>query len=173
VSVRTLVWRLASPYDAYVSHVSQLNDAIDRIKALSGATLAYEAGLQGSVRLVPSEQSADDRAQRFRERLSEARESMSEEEFEEFITHIGGGEVAAVEEDRAQAVERMGFARRGLQEYFRIAGQEIHTLASRGYNPQRPDVRRQLDANNLPLSTVDEYRHMLSELGSKVGQKPG
>ncbi len=173
MSVRTLVWKLASPYDAYISHVSQLNDAISRIRTLSGATLAYEAGLQSSVRLVPNEQQAEDRAARFKEQLGEAAGNMSEQEFEDFITHIGGGEVATVEADRAQAVERMGFARRGLQEYFKIAGQELSTLAGRGYDPNRPDVRRQLEANHLPASTVDEYRHLLGELGSKVGQRAG
>jgi hypothetical protein len=171
VSVRTLVWKLASPYDAYVSHVSQLNDAIDRIRALSGATLAYEAGLQGSVRLVPSERPAEERAGRFRERLGDAAASMSAEEFEEFISHIGGGEMATVEADRAKTVQRMGFARRGLQEYFKIAGQEMRTLAERGFDPRRGDVRRQLEANKLPDATVEEYRVLLSELGSKVGQR--
>jgi len=171
VSVRTLVWKLASPYDAYISHVSQLNDAIDRIRALSGATLAYEAGLQSSVRLVPNEQPATERAQRFRKQLDEARSTMSETEFENFITHIGGGEVATVEADRAQTVQRMGFARRGLQEYFKIAGQELRTLAGQGYDPKRPDVRRQLEANNLPNWTVEDYRRLLGELGAKVGQR--
>lgn len=171
MGVRSLVWKLASPYDAYVSHVSHLNNAIERIGYLSEKTLAYEAGLHGSVRLVPGERSSEDRASQFRERLAAAATEMSEEEFEEFITHLGGGATAAVESDRAQAVARMGTARRGLEEYFAIAGQELETLAARGYNPERPDVRRQLKANGLPTSTVADYRHLLRELGSRVGQR--
>jgi hypothetical protein len=94
MAIRSLVWKLASPYDAYVSHVSQLNEAIGRIQYLSDKALAYEAGLQGSVRLVPGAQDPADRARRFRERIGTAAEEMSEEQFEEFISHLGGGEVA-------------------------------------------------------------------------------
>src|SRR5690606_26050667 len=138
------------PYDAYVSHVSRLNDAIERIRVLSRQALAYEAGLQGSVRLVPGRQDAAVRAGRFREHLASAAAEMSEADFEEFILHLGGGAPADVEGDRAQAVERMGHATRGLQEYFAIAATELETLASRNFNPNRADVRRQLRENHLP-----------------------
>jgi hypothetical protein len=171
MGVRSLVWRLASPYDAYISHVSQLSSAIDRIRYLSEKTLAYEAGLHGSMRLVPGERSAEERAKQFREQLAAAAKEMSESDFEEFITHLGSGHLAAVESDRAQLVARMGTTRRGLEEYFAIAGQQIETLAERGYNPRRGDVRRQLEENGLPTSTVADYRHLLGELGSRVGQK--
>lgn len=170
MAIRTLVWKLASPYDAYVSHVSRLNDAIVRIQYLSDRALAYEAGLQGSIRLVPGEQDPAERARRFRERVGAAAEEMSEEQFEEFISHLGGGEVATVERDRAQTVARMGEATRAIEEHFAAAGREVHTLASRGYDPARPDVRRQLRANRLPELTVDEFRHQLAQLGRRVGK---
>ena len=54
--VSSLVWKLASPYDAYISHVAELNHAIERIRYFSEVALRYEAGLQGSVRLVPGAQ---------------------------------------------------------------------------------------------------------------------
>jgi hypothetical protein len=171
MSVRSLVWKLASPYDAYIAHVSTLNNALTRIRYLSEMTLAYEAGLHGSVRLVPAERPAAERAHQFRERLAAAASQMAEDEFEEFITHLGGGELATVESDRARVVARMGTTRHGLDEHFAVAGQEIETLAARGYSPHRSDVRRQLEANGLPLHTVQEYRHLLGELGSRVGQR--
>jgi hypothetical protein len=170
MSVSSLVWRLASPYDAYVSHVGRLNDAIDRIRYFSEVALGYEAGLQSSVRLTPGGADPTVRAKVFRERLSKAAAEMSDEEFEAFIAHLGGGEVAAVERDRAQAVSRMEHTTRGLEEYFAIAGHELSLLEQRGYNPRRSDIARQLKANHLPPTTNAEYRRTLHELGAKVGR---
>jgi hypothetical protein len=171
--VSTLVWKLASPYDAYVSHVARLDDAMDRIRRLSDMALRYEAGLQGSVRYVTADADADNgaRAQRFREQLGTAAETMTDEQFEEFITMLGGGGVADVESDRAQAVSRMSHATRGLEEYFAIAGKELVTLEKRGYNPHRTDVARQLRENRLPAVELAEYRHQLHELGVRVGKR--
>ncbi len=168
-----LLWKLASPYDAYVSHVAQLNHAIERIKFLSGMALGYEAGLQGSVRLVPGTADAAARARGFRARLGEAAASMSDEEFEEFLAHLGGGDVADVEADRAQAVSRLSSTTRGLEEYFAIAGHELALLEERGYSPTRLDVARQLRDNNLPLLSTTDYRRELHELGAKVGMGNG
>lgn len=168
-----LLWKLASPYDAYVSHVAQLNHAMDRIKFLSGLALGYEAGLQGSLRLVPGSADAAARARGFRQRLGQAAASMTDEQFEEFLAHLGGGDTADVERDRAQAVSRLTVTTRGLEEYFAIAGHELALLEDRGYSPTRPDVARQLRENDLPLSTAAEYRHELHELGSKVGMSNG
>ena len=56
MALSTLVWKLASPYDAYVSHVARLEDALERLRYFSERALAYEAGLQSSVRLVPGQQ---------------------------------------------------------------------------------------------------------------------
>jgi hypothetical protein len=163
-----LLWKLASPYDAYVSHVGQLNHAIERIKFLSGLALGYEAGLQGSMRLVPGSADGTARAKRFRERLGQAAASMTDEQFEEFLAHLGGGDTADVEQDRAQAVSRLTVTTRGLEEYFAMAGHELALLEQRGYSPTRPDVTRQLRENDLPLSTTVEYRHELHELGTRV-----
>lgn len=168
-----LLWKLASPYDAYVSHVAQLNHAIERIKFLSGIALGYEAGLQSSVRLVPGTADAAARARGFRARLGEAAASMSDEEFEEFLSHLGGGDAADVEADRAQAVFRLSSTTRGLEEYFAIAGHELALLEERGYSPTRSDVARQLRDNNLPLLTTADYRRELHELGAKVGMGNG
>ena len=111
------------------------------------------------------------RAQRFREQLGEAATSLSDEEFEEFLGHLGGGLKADVEDDRAQAVSRLSHTTRGIEEYFAIAAAELSTLEQRGYNPDRPDVKRQLRDNKLPLTTVADYRRELHELGIRVGQK--
>ena len=170
MAVNSLVWRLASPYDAYVSHVARLADAIDRIKFLSGRALGYEAGLQSSVRLIPAESDRAARAARFRAQLGAQAESMSDEEFETFIAMLGGGDVANVESNRARTVDRMSSAARGLEEYFAIAGHELSTLEKRGYNPSRPDVARQLKENKLPATDLGQYRHLLHELGVRVGK---
>ena len=170
MTVSTLVWRLASPYDAYVSHVARLNEAIDRIKYLSSQALGYEAGLQSSVRMVPGETDAGARAARFRIQLGAAAERMSDEEFEGFIAMLGGGNVAAVEHDRAKTVDRMSNAARGLEEYFGIAGQELSLLEKRGFSPSRPDISRQLRENGLPVIDAAQYRRELHELGAQVGR---
>lgn len=171
MAVSTLLWKLASPYDAYVSHVARLNGAIERLRNLSEQALGYEAGLRSSVRLVPGAPDRAARAERFRGQLGEAAQRMTDVEFEEFLSHFGGGDVAEVEANRAQAVTRLGHATRGLEEYFGIAARELALLESRGYSPSRPDVARQLRENHLPSTTVVEYRRLLHELGAKVGQK--
>lgn len=169
MGMQTLVWKLRSPYDAYVSHVSRLNTAIERLRLMSDQALRYEAGLQSSVRLVPGGSAPEARAQGFRERLGKAATSMSDGEFEEFLAHLGGGASANVEANRANVVSRMHSATRGLEEYFVIAGQELAILESRGYNPVRGDVARQLRENHLPSHTVAEYRKILHEIGTRVG----
>jgi hypothetical protein len=170
MATSTLVWKLASPYDAYVSHVSRLNEAIERIRYLSGVALGYEAGLQSSVRLIPGETPPAERAARFRTQLGAAAERMSDEEFEAFIAMLGGGDVANVESNRARAVDRMSSTTRGLEQYFAMAGQELSTLEKRGYNPGRADVARQLRENHLPATDLSQYRHLLHELGLRVGK---
>ncbi|MGD9934072.1 MAG: hypothetical protein AB7T37_10170 [Dehalococcoidia bacterium] len=173
MAVSSVFWKLASPYDAYVSHVARLNDAIERIRYLSGLALGHEAGLMGSVRLVPTGNGgAEDRAAVFRERLGAAADEMTDEQFEAFIAMLGSGETATVEADRARAVSRMHHATRGLEEYFAIAGQELALLEKRGYNPNRPDVGRQLRENGLPARTAGEYARELHELAARVGRKP-
>jgi hypothetical protein len=171
MAINTLVWKLASPYDAYVSHVAKLEAALERVRYFSERALGYEAGLQGSVRLIPRTGDHVARGQRFRDQLGDAAAQMSDEEFEAFIAQLGGGKVAEVEANRARAVSRMGFTTRGLEEYFAIAGKELSILENRGYNPGRPDVARQLRENHLPSTSLSEYRHILHELGAKVGQK--
>lgn len=171
MAVSALLWKLASPYDAYVSHVARLNEAIDRLRYLSERALGYEAGLQSSVRFVPAAIDAGARVERFRAQLGEAAAEMSDIEFEEFLAHLGGGGVAEVEANRAQAVSRLGHTTRGLEEYFAAAGRELALLEARGYSPNRPDVARQLRDNRLPTTTVEEYRRILHELGARVGQK--
>lgn len=173
MGIQTLVWKLGSPYDAYVSHVSRLNTAIERLQLMSDRALRYEAGLQSSVRLVPGSSAPEERVQRFRERLGEAAATMTDGEFEEFIAHLGGGASANVEANRANVVSRMQGATRGLEEYFAIAGQELSVLESRGYNPSRGDVARQLRENKLPTHSVAEYRRILHDLGTKVGAAAG
>lgn len=171
MALSSVLWKLASPYDAYVSHVARLNEAISRVRYFSERALGFEAGLAGSVRLIPGQVDPVARAQRFRQQMGEAAERMSDVEFEDFLAHLGGGTVADVEADRAQAFSRMGHSTRGLEEYFASAGRELATLEARGYAPGRPDVARQLRDNELPLTTVAEYRRLLHELGARVGQK--
>ncbi len=173
MALASLVWKLASPYDAYVSHVAALNAAIGRIRYFSEVALGLEAGLQSSVRFVPVGVDPVARAQRFREKLGKAAAEMTDEQFEEFIAHLGGGSVAEVETSRAQAVTRLSHTTRGLEEYFGLAGRELAVLEARGYNPHRPDIGRQLKENHLPGTTVAEYRRLLHELGVRVGQKTG
>ena len=173
MGISALLYKLGSPYDAYISHVSQLNTALDRLRYMSDRALGYEAGLQGSVRLVPGGAAREERVQRFRERLGNAAATMSDEQFEDFVAHLGGGEVAEVEADRARAVSRMTTATRGFEEYFAMAGRELAVLEARGYNPSRSDVARQLRENNLPPLTVADYRRILHDLGTKVGVKAG
>ncbi len=172
MSVKTLAWKLASPYDAYVSHVARLNDALRRVRDLSELALGYEAGLHGSVRFVPDGDTTDraDRTEQLRRRLGEAAGEMDDEAFEEFLLQLGGGAKATVEGDRARAASRLSHATRGIADYFAIAASEISVLEERGYNPARQDVARQLSDNHLPATTVAEYRHMLREMGAVVGQ---
>jgi hypothetical protein len=169
MGIQSILYKLASPYDAYISHVSQLNTAIERLRYMSDRALGYEAGLNGSVRIVPGGAGREERVQRFREQLGQAAAQMSDSEFEEFLAHLGGGVAADVEANRAQAVSRMSFATRGVEEYFGIAGRELALLEARGYNPQRSDVSRQLRDNGLPAHSVADYRRILHELGTKVG----
>ncbi|MGH2632402.1 MAG: hypothetical protein ACRDG3_03235 [Tepidiformaceae bacterium] len=171
MAISTLVWKLASPYDAYVSHVAKLNAALERVRFFSERALGYEAGLQSSVRFVASDGNTGARAQRFREQLGEAAVSLSDEEFEEFLGHLGGGRTADVEADRAKTVSRLSHTTRGLEEYFAIAASQLAVLEQRGYNPGRPDIARQLRENKLPATTVTEYRRTLHDLGLRVGQK--
>lgn len=168
MSISTLAWKLASPYDAYVSHVDVLQDAIKRIRYYSERAQAYEAGLESSVRIVPGETNPAARAQRFRQQLATAAAEMSDEEFEGFIAQLGGGNVAEVESNRAQTVSRLSLTTRGMEQYFGIAGRELAILERRGYNPRRRDVARHLKANGLPATTVAEFRHQLHELGTRA-----
>ena len=170
MAVSALLWKFASPYDAYVSHVAKLNQALDRITLMSGLALGYEAGLQSSVRYVPGGTDAVTRAQRFRTQLGAAADRMGDEEFEEFIAMLGGGELASVESNRAKVADRMSSTTRGLEEYFVIAGHELSMLEKRGYNPARGDVARQLKENKLPATDLAQYRHRLHELGVRVGK---
>jgi hypothetical protein len=170
--MRSLVWRFASPYDAYIAHVARLHHSVSEIRYAAERALAYEAGLSGSLRVAPGEQDAEARVQRFRESIGAAAAQMSDEQFEDFVAHLGGGQAAEVEADRARAVARLGHTTRGLQDRFAIAGQELAVLERRGYNPRRPDVARQLKANGLAPMTVAEYRHELHELGVKLGKAP-
>jgi len=170
MSLSAVVWKLASPYDAYVSHVARLNEAIERIRYFSELALGYEAGLQSSVRMVPRVTDAEERAQRFRTELGQSAAQLSDEAFEAFIADLGGGSVAEVEANRALTVSRLSHTTRGLAEYFAIAGQELATLERRGYDPSRADVARQLQANRLPATTLADYRHLLHEMGRRVGR---
>lgn len=169
MGISTLLYKLASPYDAYISHVSELNTALTRLRYMADRAVGLEAGLHGSVRLLPGGVAREDRVQRFRERLGAAAASMGDEDFEDFLAHLGGGEAASVEANRANVVDRMSTATRGFEEYFAIAGKALSTLEARGYNPHRSDVARQLRENNLPSHTVADYRRLLHELGTKVG----
>jgi hypothetical protein len=166
MALNTLVWKLASPYDAYVSHVATLNHAIERIRYFSGLAQGYEAGLLGSGSVGEASGTGDStaRAERFRAQLGENASSMSDEQFEEFLAAVGGGTVADVESDRAQAASRLSHTTRGLEEYVAIAGRELALLEKRDYNPERVDVARQLRENHLPATSLQEYRHLLREL---------
>jgi hypothetical protein len=169
MAAKALIWKLVSPYDAYVSHVAVLNHAIEQISYFGGLARGYEAGIEGSMRVgVTSEVDAAARVQRFREQLGQAAGSMSDEQFEDFIAHLGGGSTANVETDRDRAHERLGHMTRGLEEYFAIAGRELAILEERGYDPSRRDIARQLRENRLPTTTLGEYRHLLHELGAKA-----
>lgn len=171
MGISSLLYKLGSPYDAYISHVSELNQALGRLRYMSERALGFEAGLHGSVRLVPGGEDAATRVQRFRERLGQAAASMSDEQFEDFLAHLGGGEAADVEANRARMVDRMSTATRGFEEYFAIAGKALAKLEERGYNPNRPDIARQLRENKLPSYTIQDYQRILHELGTKVGVK--
>ncbi len=171
MGLSALLYKLGSPYDAYIAHVSELNTALDRLRYMSDRAVGLEAGLHSSVRLVPGGEDRAQRTQRFRERLGQAAASMSDEQFEDFLAHLGGGEAADVEANRALVVDRMSTATRGFEEYFAIAGRALATLEARGYNPNRADVARQLRENKLPPHTVAEYQHILHTLGTKVGLK--
>jgi len=170
MALNALVWKLASPYDAYVSHVARLDAAIERVRYFSERAQGYEAGLQSSGRMVAGAEDPAGRTRRFREQLGAAAAKMTDEEFEDFVAHLGGGSTANVEADRANAASRLSTTTRGLEEYFAMAGQELAVLEKRGYNPGRPDVARQLRDNHLPATTLAEYRHLLHELGSRAGQ---
>lgn len=173
MALKTLVWKLASPYDAYVSHVARLEHAMDRIRYFTELALGYEAGLHGSVRFVPASGDPAARAGRFREQLGAAAANMSDEEFEEFLAHLGGGATADVEADRAHTVSRLSHTTRGFEEYFAVAGRELALLEERGYNPKRADIGRQLRENHLPATSLADYRRMLHDMGSKVGVRAG
>jgi len=171
MGITALLYKLGSPYDAYISQVSELNQALARLRYMADRALGLEAGLHGSVRFVPGGADAAARVERFRERLGQAAASMTDEQFEDFLAHLGGGEAADVEANRARVVDRMSSATRGIEEYFAIAGRALAKLEERGYNPNRPDVARQLRENKLPAYTIQEYQRILHELGTKVGVK--
>lgn len=171
MAISSLVWKLASPYDAYVSHVASLTYATERIQYLSGLAMGYQAGIDSSHRIGESSTSTAGRAERFRAQLGEKAANMSDEEFEDFLAMLGGGQVADVDSAREQAVSRLGHMQRGLEEYFALAGHELAILEQRGYNPARADVARQLRENRLPATTLAEYRHQLRELGARAGRK--
>ncbi len=173
MSLQSLRWRLASPYDAYISHVSRLNGAIEEIRFLVQKAVAYEAGLQGSVRLVPGTPDPSARAARFRETLGRKAVEMTDEEFEAFIADLGGGGPREVEADRAAVLERLTATTDSLQRHFAHAGQELAILEQRGYNPERAGVSRLLRVNRLPAHTLADYRHLLRDLGARVGQRVG
>ncbi len=166
---KRMLWRLASPYDAYVSHVARLEDAFARIRVLSERTAGYEMGLRSSVRLMPSESDAVARAERFRGQLSEASETMEEEQLEAFLVELGGGAIANVESDRADIAVRMDHATEGLQEYFAVAGSALQTLEQRGYEPGRRDVARQLASNGIERRALKQYREELQTLARVAG----
>lgn len=169
MAVSSLLWKLASPYDAFVSHVSTLVEAIERIQHLSEMAVRYDAGLQGSVQVTSGGSAPEVRVQRFRERLGSAAASMSDEQFEDFISALGGGAAADVESNRAMTTSRRQSTQRGLEEYFGIAGRELALLEARGYNPTRADVARLLRENRLPPTNIPEFRRQLHDLGARVG----
>lgn len=166
----SVLWRLAAPYDAYISHVSRLCRALERIRTLADRALGYETGLLASVRLVPSEQDAAARAERFRSRLAAAGE-MSDAELDDLLAHLGGGTPAEVERDRAAVAARLGAVSRAIEGAFAEAVAALAVLEERGYDPRRPDVARQLRANQLPSRTTEEFRAELRHLGRLVGKR--
>lgn len=169
MSVRTILWKLASPYDAYLSHVAALHSAIERIRYYSDHALRYHAGLEGSVRMgTPGSADPAARAQRFREQLAAASAELGDDDFEQFLTHLGGGDVASVEAGRERTVSRMNQTALVLEEQFAVAGRELAVLEQRNYDPERRDVARQLRSNNLPSTTLAQFRHELHELGARV-----
>lgn len=170
---KRMLWRLASPYDAYVSHITRLEDAFARIRVLSDRTAGYEMGLRSSVRLKPSESDAVARAQRFRDHITKASETIEDDQLEGFLAEIGDGATANVESDRADIAVRMDHATEGLQEYFAVAGSALQTLERRGFNPGRRDVARQLAGNGIPQRTLDEYRADLQRLARVAGHTEG
>jgi hypothetical protein len=167
--IGTMIWKLASPYDAYVSHVLRLNDAIERVRYFADRMRGYEAGLESSVRIAPGGSAAAERLLRFRERIGQAAEEFSDEEFEGFLELLMGGAVADVEGDRARLESRLGQTSKGLEEYFAAVALELAVLERRGYNPNRADVARQLRENRVPSLTIAEYRKLLHDLGRRVG----
>lgn len=170
MAISTLVWKLASPYDAYVSHVLRLNDAMAKIGYFSDMIRGYEAGLASSVRVAMGGAAAEERLQRFRERLGKAAEELTDEEFEAFLEMLNAGAVADVERDRARLESRLGQTTRGLEEYFAVAAAELALLEQRGYNPRRPDVSRQLRQNGVEPLSLGDYRRVLHEIGRRVGK---
>jgi hypothetical protein len=170
MALSTLVWKLASPYDAYVSHVARLESALERVRYFSSRAQGYEAGLRSSSGLNTAGVDPAARAETFRARLGAAAQELSDEDFEDFLAQLGGGNTADVEANRARVASRLGHTTRGLEEYFAIAGRELSLLEQRGYSPGRPDVARQLRDNHLPSSTVSDYRRQLHELGAKAGR---
>ena len=140
-----------------------MNTALERLRYQSERALGYEAGLHGSVRLMPGGAARAERVDRFRERLGDAAASMSDEQFEDFLAHLGGGEAANVEADRARVVDRMSTATRGIEEYFAIAGKALATLEERGYNPNRSDIARQLALSQIEPEKTESPFASLSE----------
>lgn len=171
MTVQSILWRLASPYDAYVAHVSRLEDAVAEIQYLVQRALGYEAGLQGSVRIVPGGEAAAERAERFRSALAEASTGLSEAEFEDFLAHLGGGSTVDVEADRARTVSRLTAVTSALERHFITAARELALLEARAYSPTAPGVARLLRENRIPARTLTEYRHLLRELASQVGHR--
>lgn len=169
MALANTLWKLASPYDAYVSHVARLQQSIDRIRYFEEAARRQQAGLEGTIRIGGNGQDSGARAARFRDQLASAANTMTDEQFEEFLAVVGGGETAPIEHDRARAEARRESTARGLEEYFAIAGQELALLEKRGYSPARPDVARQLRENGLPAATIADYRHQLREIAASGG----
>lgn len=171
MTVRSALWRLASPYDAYIAHVSRLEDAVQGSQYLVQRALAYEAGLRGSVRIAPGSDTAEARAERFRAALAQAASGLSGQQFDAFLADLGGGATVDVEADRARTVERMTAITAAIARYFASAARELAVLESRGYSPAGAGVARLLRENHLPARSLAEYRQLLRELGSQVGQR--
>ena len=167
--LKRMIWKLASPYDAYVSHVAKLESSFARIRNLNARTAGYEMGLRSSVRLVQGDADASERADRFRKTLSDAAESMTDSELEGFLAELGGGETADVESDRADIAERMEHATSGLREAFTTAAAVLKLLEERGYDPERRDIARQLAANQIKPRPLAEYQAELHELAVLTG----